>query len=63
MNKSLQKYVAIAITAGVLLSTISYFFEIACRWQQLTKVESNSSTNFAVYLKKNLQIALQREMK
>ncbi len=25
MNKSMQKFVAIAITAGVLLSTISYF--------------------------------------
>ena len=25
MNKSMQKYVAIAIAAGVLLSTISYF--------------------------------------
>ncbi len=25
MNKSMQKFVAIAIAAGVLLSTISYF--------------------------------------
>ena len=26
MNKSLQKFVAVAISAGVILSTIAYFY-------------------------------------